>query len=125
MVKSLISVLVSALIFTGGAICEQIYLNRTFTDFENRLEVIYDKTERKTITEDDVVAVVNKWHKNKRSLHVFLSHNDIKEFDLWLAETLSYVKQKNYGEAADKIEVTLELVRQIPYGYRIRFENIF
>ncbi len=125
MVRSLISVLVAALILTGGAIYEQLYVNKTFSDFESRLELIYDKTKRETVTEDDVSAVIDKWHKNKRELHVFLSHNDIKEFDLWLAETLSYVKQKNYGEAIDKIEVTLELVRQIPKGYRIRFENIF
>ena len=87
--------------------------------------MIYDKTEQKTVTEDDVSALIDKWHDNKRELHVFLSHNDIKEFDLWLAETLSYVKQKNYGEAIDKIEVAIELVKQVPKGYRIKFENIF
>ncbi len=125
MVRSLISVLVAALILTCGAIYEQFYIDRTFADFESRLELIYEKTEQETVTEDDVSAVIDKWHDNKRKLHVFLSHNDIKEFDLWLAETLSYVKQKNYGEAIDKIEVTIELVKQVPKGYRIRFENIF
>lgn len=125
MVRSLISVLVAALILTCGAIYEQFYIDRTFADFESRLELIYEKTELETVTEDDVSAVIDKWHDNKRKLHVFLSHNDIKEFDLWLAETLSYVKQKNYGEAIDKIEVTIELVKQVPKGYRIRFENIF
>lgn len=125
MVRSLISVLVAALILTCGAIYEQFYIDRTFADFESRLELIYEKTELETVTEDDVSAVIDKWHDNKRKLHVFLSHNDIKEFDLWLAETLSYVKQKNYGEAIDKIEVTIELVKQVPKGYRIKFENIF
>lgn len=125
MVRSLISVLVAALILSCGAIYEQLYVNRTFSDFESRLELIYDKTEQKTVTEDDVNALIDKWHDNKRELHVFLSHNDIKEFDLWLAETLSYVKQKNYGEAIDKIEVAIELVKQVPKGYRIKFENIF
>ena len=125
MVRSLISVVVAALILSCGAIYEQLYVNRTFSDFENRLELIYDKTEQKTVTEDDVSALIDKWHDNNRELHVFLSHNDIKKFDLWLAETLSYVKQKNYGEAIDKIEVAIELVKQVPKGYRIKFENIF
>ena len=65
------------------------------------------------------------WIKNKKTLHVFISHNDIKELDMWISESLNYVKQKNYGEALDKIEVAIELTEQIPKGYLIRFENVF
>ena len=44
---------------------------------------------------------------------------------MWISESLNYVKQKNYGEALDKIEVAIELTEQIPKGYLIRFENVF
>ena len=117
MVKSIITVLVSALIFIGGSICEQVYLNNSFRNFRQRLIVVYEKTEDETITAYDVKSVQDLWIKNKKTLHVFISHNDIKE--------LNYVKQKNYGEALDKIEVAIELTEQIPKGYLIRFENIF
>lgn len=125
MVKSIITVLISALIFIGGGVYEQIYLSRTFGDFRGRLETVYEKTENETVTPADVKTVQDEWIKHKKSLHVFVSHNDIKEFDMWIAESLNYVKQKNYGEALDKLEVAIELTEQIPKGYLIRFENVF
>ena len=125
MVKSIITVLVSALIFIGGSICEQVYLHNSFRNFRQRLIVVYEKTEDETITAYDVKSVQDLWIKNKKTLHVFISHNDIKELDMWISESLNYVKQKNYGEALDKIEVAIELTEQIPKGYLIRFENVF
>ena len=125
MVKSIITVLVSALIFIGGSICEQVYLNNSFQNFRQRLIVVYEKTEDETITAYDVKSVQDLWIKNKKTLHVFISHNAIKELDMWISESLNYVKQKNYGEALDKIEVAIELTEQIPKGYLIRFENVF
>ena len=125
MVKSIITVLVSALIFIGGSIWEQVYLNNSFRNFRQRLIVVYEKTEDETITAYDVKSVQDLWIKNKKTLHVFISHNDIKELDMWISESLNYVKQKNYGEALDKIEVAIELTEQIPKGYLIRFENVF
>lgn len=125
MVKSIITVVAAALIFIGGSVCEQVYLNNSFGEFRQRLISIYEKTEDETVTADDVKAVQNLWIKDKKTLHVFVSHNDIKELDMWISESLSYVKQKNYGEALDKIEVAIELTEQIPKGYLIRFENIF
>ena len=110
MVKSIITVLVSALIFIGGSICEQVYLNNSFRNFRQRLIVVYEKTEDETITAYDVKSVQDLW---------------IKELDMWISESLNYVKQKNYGEALDKIEVAIELTEQIPKGYLIRFENVF
>ena len=125
MVKSIITVLISALIFIGGSICEQVCLNNSFQNFRERLIVVYEKTEDETITAYDVKSVQDLWIKNKKTLHVFISHNDIKELDMWISESLNYVKQKNYGEALDKIEVAIELTEQIPKGYLIRFETSF
>ena len=125
MVKSIITVLVAALIFIGGSVCEPVYLNNSFQEIRQRLIVVYEKTEDETVTADDVKSVQDLWIKNKKTLHVFVSHNDIKELDMWISESLNYVKQKNYGEALDKIEVAIELTEQIPKGYLIRFENVF
>lgn len=125
MVKSIVTLIIAALIFAAGGIYEQAYLKNTFSDFSEKLENVYEKTENETVTESDVKAVQDVWINYKKSLHVFISHNDIKEFDMWIAESLNYVKQKNYGEALDKLEVAIELSQQIPKGYMIKFENIF
>ena len=125
MVKSIVTLIIAALIFAVGGVYEQAYLKNTFSDFSEKLENVYEKTENETVTESDVKAVQDLWINYKKSLHVFISHNDIKEFDMWIAESLNYVKQKNYGEALDKLEVAIELSQQIPKGYLIKFENIF
>lgn len=125
MVKSIVTLIIAALIFAAGGVYEQAYLKNTFSDFSEKLENVYEKTENETVTESDVKAVQDVWINYKKSLHVFISHNDIKEFDMWIAESLNYVKQKNYGEALDKLEVAIELSQQIPKGYLIKFENIF
>lgn len=125
MVKSIVTLIIAALIFATGGVYEQAYLKNTFSDFSEKLENVYEKTENETVTESDVKAVQDLWINYKKSLHVFISHNDIKEFDMWIAESLNYVKQKNYGEALDKLEVAIELSQQIPKGYLIKFENIF
>lgn len=125
MVKSIVTLIIAALIFAAGGVYEQAYLKNTFSDFSEKLENVYEKTENETVTESDVKAVQDLWINYKKSLHVFISHNDIKEFDMWIAESLNYVKQKNYGEALDKLEVAIELSQQIPKGYMIKFENIF
>lgn len=125
MVKSIVTLIIAALIFAAGGVYEQAYLKNTFSDFSEKLEKVYEKTENETVTESDVKAVQDVWINYKKSLHVFISHNDIKEFDMWIAESLNYVKQKNYGEALDKLEVAIELSQQIPKGYMIKFENIF
>lgn len=124
MVKSIVTLIIAALIFAAGGVYEQAYLKNTFSDFSEKLENVYEKTENETVTESDVKAVQDVWINYKKSLHVFISHNDIKEFDMWIAESLNYVKQKNYGEALDKLEVAIELSQQIPKGYMIKFENI-
>ena len=125
MAKSLISVIIVAALFTAGAIFEQVYLKRTFSDLKTHFTSIYEKLEDETATEEDAEKIQDYWISKKRTLHSFISHNDLKEFDLWIAEAVAYVKLNDYKEAKTKIEVAIELTEQIPMGDLPRFENIF
>ena len=60
----------------------------------------------------------------KEKVALFISHNDIKEMDLWLSEAVAYLKLGNVEEATSKMEVAINLTTQIPQNYLIRFENI-
>lgn len=124
MVRSIISIIVSLTILALSGVYEQSYLKNNFNDLRFTLENTYEKAKNETITDDDAIIVQNKWRKLKKSLHIFVPHNDVKELDMWIAESVSYVKQKNYGEAIDKIEVAIELTTQIPNGYLLKIENI-
>ena len=84
----------------------------------------YQKIENGDASSDDVNAIKTKWIAKKNVLHLFISHNDIKEMDLWLSEAVAYLKLGKIDESISKMEVAINLCEQIPKHYLIRLENI-
>lgn len=125
MVKSVITVIVSALILTGAAIYEQIYVNSAFDRLFEQALIMQEKETNKTATPADAENVRNCWIKEKEKMHAFISHNDIKELDMWLSEGIAFTKSGKYEEAYTKYVVIADLCKSIPKGYLIRFENVF
>lgn len=125
MVKSVITVIVSALILAGAAIYEQIYVNSAFDRLLEQALIMQEKEINKTATPADAENVRNCWIKEKEKMHAFISHNDIKELDMWLSEGIAFTKSGKYEEAYTKYVVIADLCKSIPKGYFIRFENVF
>lgn len=125
MVKSVVTVIVSALILTGAAIYEQIYVNSAFDRLLEQAVIMQEKETNKTATPADAENVRNCWIKEKEKMHAFISHNDIKELDMWLSEGIAFTKSGKYEEAYTKYVVIADLCKSIPKGYLIRFENVF
>lgn len=125
MVKSVITVIVSALILAGAAIYEQIYVNSAFDRLLEQALIMQEKEINKTATPADAENVRNSWIKEKEKMHAFISHNDIKELDMWLSEGIAFTKSGKYEEAYTKYVVIADLCKSIPKGYLIRFENVF
>lgn len=125
MVKSIISIFVALAIIFGGAAYERNFVKRQFDEFDVVLESLYEKTENCTANKEDVLAAQMNWVKKKEVLHIFIPHNEIKEVDLWLAETISLVAFEKYEDALSKIDVLLELCEQIPKTFRLDISNIF
>ena len=125
MVKSVITVIVSALILAGAAIYEQIYVNSAFDRLLEQALIMQEKEINKTATPADAENVRNCWIKKKEKMHAFISHNDIKELDMWLSEGIAFTKSGKYEEAYTKYVVIADLCKSIPKGYLIRFENVF
>ena len=125
MVKSVITVIVSALILAGAAIYEQIYVNSAFDRLLEQALIMQEKEINKTATPADAENVRNCWIKEKEKMHAFIPHNDIKELDMWLSEGIAFTKSGKYEEAYTKYVVIADLCKSIPKGYLIRFENVF
>lgn len=125
MVKSLITVLVSALILAGAAVYEQIYVKSAFNSLIEKAAIMQEKELAKTATVTDAQNVKDFWIKEKEKMHAFVSHNDIKELDMWLSEGVAFTKNGKYDEAFTKYVVIEDLCKSIPKGYFIRFENVF
>lgn len=125
MVKSITTVIVSLLLLVGGAVYEQIYVNSAFDELKNQAIIMQQKEADKTAAYDDALNLQNFWIKEKEKMHAFVSHNDIKELDMWIAEGAAFTKLKDYDEAMTKYCVIADLCDSIPKGYLIRFENVF
>ena len=117
--------IVVAVILTVGAIYETNFVKKQFTDFSAAIDCVYEKVDEKIATEDDVYALQKSWLEKKRYLHIFIPHNEIKEVDLWLAESIKLVRDEKWEDALSKMEVLKELAEQIPKTFKVSPENIF
>ncbi len=124
MVRSVISMVCVAVIFIIGAIVETNFVHKQFNEFHGVLEILYEKVDDETATQDDVYAVQKNWLDKKRYLHAFIPHNEIKEVDLWLSEAVTLVRDKEWNDAISKIEVLIELAEQIPKTFSVTWENV-
>ena len=91
MVKSIISMMIVAVILACGMIYETTFIRGEFKELAAETDILYDKIQAENATENDVYALQAKWVNAKEKLHAFIPHGEIKEFDLWIAETVKYV----------------------------------
>lgn len=124
MVKSLVSIISVIIILLCGAFYENDFVTRQFEEFNSVMNVLYEKTENKTATEEDVKAVRENWAEKKRYLHIFIPHNEIKEIDLWISEMVTLVNDEKWEDAVSKAQVLLYLSTEIPKTFLFRRENI-
>ena len=125
MIKTLVTTLIAvAILFTAGAI-ENNCVTKSFDKFYLILEQAEKKLTENTATVQDVKMVEDFWLKKKKTLHVWIPHNDIKEIDLWVSECVAYASQNNQKEALCKIRVLKTLAKQIPFNFVLKFENLF
>ncbi|MBQ7373406.1 MAG: DUF4363 family protein [Clostridia bacterium] len=124
MVKTIYSIIITVAILILAGVGEQIYIKKTFDCLNQDFTLAYEKIQSQEATVDDANAIKTAWLEKKKLLHLFISHNDVKELDLWVFETVAYVRAQNFKEAISKIEVAINLTEQIPRNYLIRIENI-
>ena len=125
MVKTIITTLAVSLLLFFGVILESNYIKTEFNELHANFSTLYEKVEEESANKQDVLAVQQNWLKKKTRLHIFIPHNEIKEIDLWLSETVTLVEQEKWEDALSKIEVLKELVEQIPNTFKVTIENVF
>ncbi len=124
MVKSIISALCAILLLFALTCVEQNYINSTFTELRDTFIIVYNKIEDDIAVKEDILSVQKLWISKKKTLHVFIPHNEIKEIDLWIAETVTLVENGKKEDAISKIDVVIELMEQIPKTFSFRTENL-
>ena len=108
----------------AGTIYEQTVVLRQFNEFNSQVTTLIEKSQNEEITIEEVKDMQTSWRSKKKFLHVFIPHNDIKEIDLWISESISFCEYKNYEELTDKLKVLKDLSNEIPKTFLIRPDNI-
>lgn len=125
MVRSIVYTIVAALLCIGFFIWTDLYISNQFGQFHDALETLYYKVEDKTANREDAYAIRDMWADKKQKLHVFIPHNDISYVDYWLSEACSLIYKSEYDMALGKVEVLLEITKNLPDAYVIKLENVF
>ena len=125
MVKTVISILISAILLFCISIYERIRVNYVFEAFRERLVALYEKTEEKKATFTDGESVRVFWTAKRKELHVWVTHTSIENVDYQLNEAIGYLFEGKHDDALPKIEVLIEMTKKIPASYSFRFENVF
>ena len=125
MVKTVISIFLSALLLFAISLYERSRVNYVFEAFRDRLVALYEKTEEKEATFTDGESVRIFWTAKRKELHVWVTHTSIENVDYHLNEAIGYLFEGKHDDALPKIEVLIEMTKKIPASYSFRFENVF
>ena len=124
MKKVLITIICSIILLLVGGVYEQFVVLKQFDEFKSSVEECLKKADASTLSVDDIIELSNDWEEKRKYLHVFIPHTEIKEIGLWLSEAIAFAEYDNMEETADKLQVILDLSKQIPDNFRIKIENI-
>lgn len=125
MTKSIFTTLLALAVLFSAAFAENKKITNTFDGFYSFLEQTEIKLNRNQLTLQDAYALKDYWLTKKRTLHIWIPHNEIKEIDLWIGETIAYAKIKKYDEVLTKVQVLKLLCKQIPTIFSLKPENVF
>lgn len=125
MVKSVVYTLTAIALCLALFIGVHIYMGKQFSEFHDAVETLYKKVEDKTANREDGFAVRSMWSQKKSHLHIFVPHNDISYVDYWLSEACGLIYCGEFELALGKLEVLLEITKNLPGGYALKLENVF
>lgn len=125
MVKSVVYTLTAIALCLALFIGVHIYMGKQFSEFHDAVETLYKKVEDKTANREDGFAVRSTWTEKKSHLHIFVPHNDISYVDYWLSEACGLIYCGEFELALGKLEVLLEITKNLPGGYALKLENVF
>lgn len=125
MIRTIFSIIISALLIFGLSFYEIYYVQTTCAHFRETLNALHQKTEAHIATYDDGVAVRRCWESEKQLLHIWIPHNFLQEVEYQMDEAIGYLYLKDYDSALPKIEVLIGITDTINDSYSFSWGNVF
>lgn len=121
--RMVIAIVLCVLLITGG-ILEEIYVEKLFTDFEEKLEELsvapgddYDM--------DKLQDVYDWWLKKIKTLHMFLPHIPLNDITLALGEMKGAVQSGDADSATAQLNRIRAVIETLRDTFSLSASNIF
>lgn len=72
-----------------------------------------------------IEEIIEKWDSTHESLALYIEHDELEKVETQLAGIKSYIKTKEYGQAAAEIEKCNYILGHIKNKISLKLENIF
>ena len=125
MVRSIIILISVLAIIASASIFEKSYFNSKMEYFDTNLDVIISQTENEEDASDNLQTLTDWWKNEKKIMHAFISHNEIKDIDGLMIESKEFIENAEYVFASAKLKRLDDMIVTLPDGYSFCFGNIF
>lgn len=114
-------VIIAIVLILGGSIIENIYINKTFDEFENKLSHLMQQEEYDF---GEIKAVSDWWDKKSDYLEIAISVVLLNEITVTLGELKGAVQNEDYDSASALLDRIYCYSVGIKDMYKLEIENI-
>jgi hypothetical protein len=125
MVKSVIVIICTLAIIMGGSVFENCYVNSKFGYFEENIGAVIESAEKHEDNSEKLSETLSWWKDAKHVLHAFIPHDDIRDVDGLIAQSITLIKKGEYDLALTQLNKLNILIKSIPENFHFNFGNIF
>ncbi|MCL2630351.1 MAG: DUF4363 family protein [Firmicutes bacterium] len=124
MARKLILVIIISAIIIGGGIWQEVYMEKTFSEFERKIDALEKAHAEEPLKPEQVKELHDWWQKKHASFENFLPHLQLNEIEMTFGELMGTVVAEDTESATGQILRLKFTVSAIAEMFNIRFGNI-
>ncbi|HBG17069.1 MAG TPA: hypothetical protein DDW93_09845 [Firmicutes bacterium] len=126
-VKVFVGVIILFLLFSGLGWYSEVLISKQAGEILTELENLASYVKKsKSLEIEKQLNIINKlWLKSRKVWVLLIDHQDLDEFEIYLARTKSYLENKAIVLALGGIAEMKQTINRIPDQLRLNLENIF
>jgi di/tricarboxylate transporter len=124
MTKLTVSILVSLAIILVFGVVELTIVDRNFSKLKAEVDKLIPRAKEEAITVGDFTPVVSLWQTTRKRSEFFLTHNDLNEVNMRIAECKAFAETGEYSSTHMQLTVLSEILAYIPRTVKVAWRNI-
>ena len=125
MVKSTIILFSVLALIIAASYFENRYVNSKIEEFKEELATVIENTKNEDNSSEKLKDILKWWKDTKHILHAFIPHDDIRDVDGLIVQSLTLIQKGEYSLALTQLEKLNYTIMGIPENFHFNFGNIF